>query len=57
MNTHKILIDIPTNQLAVIDKMANETQRTRKAMCQILIANQLKSLNYKPQLDLSQELK
>lgn len=53
----RILIDLSLEIVDVIDRMAKETGRTRKTMCQILIITKLKELNYKPQLSLTAELK
>lgn len=53
----RISIDLPDSVVKRIDLIAKETGRTRKAMCQVLLLQKLKELNYKPQLDLTNELK
>lgn len=57
MQYKKILIDLTTEEISVIDKMAQETGRSRKSMVQMLVITHLKQLNYKPQLSLLDEIK
>lgn len=53
METVRILIDLDPEIVRLIDSLAQESDRTRKATVQWLCKKALKDLNYKPQLGLN----